>query len=118
MNKRSKEYQAKRKATDPTLHSRKKRNTHLTTKYGITLEEYETMLGAQDGGCKICGATEANKPGNRYTNLVVDHNHETGQVRGLLCNAHNRALGMFDDDVELLQKAIDYLEAYKTKRDN
>lgn len=114
---RAKAYQAKAKEKDPEGFNRRKRNSGLMSSYGINIEEYETMLEAQGGGCKICGVAEANKPGNRYTNLVVDHDHETGQVRGLLCNAHNRALGMFGDDVELLHQAIDYLNAYKTKRE-
>ena len=71
--------------------------------YGITLEEYNTMLAAQGGGCAICG----NPPGAR--SLHVDHDHATGEVRGLLCIGCNVALGGFRDDPELLARAIDYL---------
>lgn len=65
-------------------------------KYGITQEEYDELIQE----CAICGATK---------NLVVDHNHVTGEVRGLLCNNHNVGLGMFNDDPKLLLRAVDYL---------
>lgn len=76
----------------------------LKTKYGLTLEDYEEMLEAQGGGCLICGS----KGGER--GLAVDHSHETGKVRGLLCLNCNAGIGNLRDDVELLKKAIKYLE--------
>lgn len=103
-----------------------KRNTALKANYGITLDRYNEMLANQNGTCLICPATQANLTG-RYRSLAVDHDRtccsssrSCGKcIRGLLCNTCNRAIGLFQDDVELLQKAINYLVAYtrKEKRD-
>lgn len=71
--------------------------------YGITVEDYNTMLEAQDYGCYICGGVDENRA------LSIDHNHRTGKVRGLLCSNHNRALGLLGDDPELLIAAHRYL---------
>lgn len=68
-------------------------------------EFYETHHTKQDGRCAICG----NK-----TRLVVDHNHVDGYMRGLLCYKHNAGLGMFDDNPEMLQRAVQYLAATAT----
>jgi len=78
----------------------------LKCNYGITAVEYYELLDRQSGGCAICGVQE-NKNGSR---LAVDHCHETGRVRGILCHDHNTALGKFRDDVRLLKRAISYLE--------
>lgn len=77
-------------------------------KYGITPERYEELLAEQNGGCAICG--QACSTGQF---LSVDHDHVTGEVRGLLCRQHNRALGLFDDDPELLRISRDYLLRYR-----
>lgn len=76
----------------------------LKAKYGITLEQYDEMFEAQGGTCLICG----NEGGER--DLAVDHSHETGEVRGLLCLNCNAGIGNLRDDIELLKKAIKYLE--------
>lgn len=81
-------------------------------RYGITLEQYEQMLEAQGGVCAICGRPERSKVykhGPR--SLAVDHGHETGRIRGLLCFSCNTNLGKFDHDLDLLRSAIEYLEA-------
>ena len=80
------------------------RRSHLKRKFGLTLEDYERMLEAQGGGCFICGT-----PPPDGGSLHVDHDHETGTVRGLLCFTHNNALGDFDDDPALLRAALRYL---------
>ena len=72
-------------------------------KFGITVEQYEEMLVNQDGGCAICGR----KPGK--ISLHVDHDHETGRVRGALCFRCNNALGDFDDNGDWLVAAANYL---------
>lgn len=74
--------------------------------YGITAEEYQRRLREQGGGCAICG--DECPSGAR---LSVDYNHVTGEVRGLLCKPCNMALGGFKDDVLIIKKAINYLEA-------
>jgi len=81
------------------------RKSHLKRKYGMTLDDYEAMLAAQGGVCAICG-----KPRPEERTLHVDHDHETGEIRGLLCFRCNNALGDFDDDYELFQAAADYLD--------
>ena len=81
-------------------------NRWLLRKFGITLDEYESMLESQGGVCAICKQPER---GNRAKRLAVDHCHETGVIRGLLCQSCNRALGLFKDDVDLLNAAINYL---------
>lgn len=78
-------------------------NNRLRRTYGISLDDYETMCQAQDGGCLIC---------RTQTKLCIDHDHKTGAVRGLLCRKCNTALGQFRDDPEILRKAAAYLEAY------
>jgi len=73
--------------------------------YGITVEEYEILLAEQNNGCAICKAPTG-ADGKR---LAVDHNHETGEVRGLLCDNCNTGLGMFKDNPSLLAISINYL---------
>ena len=80
------------------------RRYHLKWKYGITLEEYNEM--AKDG-CDLCGKTSEENKG--YLN--VDHNHETGKVRGILCRSCNTAIGKLGDNVAGLTKALEYLNA-------
>lgn len=80
------------------------RKWRLETYYGLSLENYETMLKVQNGVCAICGKTNGKKP------LVVDHSHRLNKIRGLLCDKCNRAIGTFNDDPHILQKAILYLK--------
>lgn len=78
---------------------------HVTKTYGITAEEYDAIRKAQGGKCYICQrATGARR------RLAVDHDHDTGYVRGLLCKTCNyRVLGHLRDDTEAFQRAIDYI---------
>lgn len=92
---------------------RRKRDFGLQRQYGITLEEYEVCWVAQQGRCHICKLqmTEPRpQKGQASTTVVVDHDHETGKMRALLCKKCNTGLGFFNDNVDLLQKAIKYLE--------
>lgn len=86
------------------------RKKYIEREFGINYEQYDQMLKEQKGVCAICGCPET-KPNAKY--LAVDHNHETGIVRGLLCNNCNRALGLLKDNKEILQSAIKYLEKYE-----
>lgn len=79
---------------------------HLKVKYGITLEDYDRILAGQDGGCAICGSSEAGGRGNRFH---IDHCHTTGRIRGLLCIRCNQGLGYFSDDPAIFRDAISYL---------
>jgi hypothetical protein len=82
------------------------RKSKFKSQYGITPENYNEMLVAQNGGCAICGEKT---PGGRTKNFAVDHCHETGKVRGLLCTKCNRGLGLFNDRSDLLKLATTYL---------
>ena len=74
-------------------------------RYGLTIESYAELLASQGGRCAICGTTD---PGGNPT-MLVDHDHATGVVRGLLCSPCNRGLGAFRDDPTRLAAAIEYL---------
>ena len=78
------------------------RNNQLKRKYGITLKEYGELYNKQKGKCAICN--------KKCKVLHIDHDHITGKVRGLLCGEHNRGIGMFNDNKDLLLKAINYLK--------
>lgn len=82
----------------------------LKIKFGLTWDEYDAIYQAQGGRCAICGG----KP--RAYMLAVDHDHKTGEVRGLLCSRCNhRLLGSANDDPARLRKAADYLEAFQPR---
>lgn len=84
-----------------------RQGAHFKTRYGITRAQYDEMLARQDGCCGICGGRV---DANDRRRLHVDHDHETGAVRGLLCGSCNRGLGSFKDDIDRLRKAVKYLE--------
>jgi len=91
-----------------------KHHNHHIKQYGLTLEQYEGMLEFQDHKCKICGGEESTVDKTGITRrLSIDHDHDTGQIRGLLCSRCNTALGSFRDNVESLKRAILYLEGSK-----
>lgn len=82
----------------------KKRN--LMLKYGMDLQEYESMMKQQKGKCKICGKKHQNE---RAKWLVVDHDHSNGKVRSLLCDRCNTVLGLVEENKSLLFSMIGYL---------
>jgi hypothetical protein len=77
----------------------------LKRSYGITEAEYLDILDQQNGLCAICGTSESDSP----KRFAVDHNHETGEVRGVLCSSCNLGLGNFGDKPENLASAVKYL---------
>ncbi|MGZ4659718.1 MAG: endonuclease VII domain-containing protein [Arthrobacter sp.] len=84
---------------------------HTYARHGISEEDYTSMLAEQGGVCYICQREETTvHSGGRVKLLAVDHDHQTGAVRGLLCQKCNHALGLFDDDPERLRRAADYIE--------
>jgi hypothetical protein len=76
----------------------------LEKTYGLTEQQYQDLLEAQGGVCAIC-----HKPPPGKYRLSVDHDHDTGEIRGLLCNPCNSALGRFRDDPQLAIAAAGYL---------
>lgn len=93
----------------------------LRQEYGITVEQYAEMFEAQGGRCKICDTAILSQLMNtrgtpRRTVAHVDHCHETGRVRGLLCFNCNIGLGKFQDDAQVLLKAMQYLQATPRKQ--
>lgn len=84
---------------------------NLKHNFGITAEEYNQMLIGQKGECKICHSKTPNS--KQYQNFNVDHDHETGKIRGLLCTSCNRMLGFAHDNIEILNSAIQYLSMQK-----
>jgi hypothetical protein len=93
----------------------RERKYRIQKQYGLSPERYEAMLAAQGGRCAICGTSEPRLNSNAVYyctfSFHVDHCHETGKVRGLLCSRCNVGLGSFEDDVELLERAVAYLRA-------
>ena len=87
------------------LNKDKIRSRMLLKHYGIDSEEYDNLLCLQDGICAICKQPETRKLRGKIPPLSVDHNHNTGKVRGLLCNTCNRAIGLLHDDSKLLKAA-------------
>jgi len=83
------------------------------TKFGIAQKKFEQMLTAQGEGCVICGRKFGHKKGRSGlpTRLVIDHEHKTGKIRGLLCSRCNSGIGIFEEKIELLEAAIKYLES-------
>lgn len=104
------EYQRQRKREMPERVFHIRRNSYLKSKFGITPERYEEMLAAQNGVCAICGSPE---PGRSSPYFHVDHCHDTGVVRALLCNGCNLGLGHFKDDISRLEGAVAYLKGHK-----
>lgn len=91
----------------------KKTEQHLK-EYGLTLDEYNNMLKRQNYVCEICGGVNDKK---KYTKrpLFVDHNHKTGNVRGLLCDRCNFLIGNAREDINILLNSIEYLRKYESE---
>ena len=96
---------------DPAV-KRKERDGHLRRKFGITIEQYELILALQGGVCAIC-----KREPNPNISLHVDHDHETGAIRGLTCFRCNQALGAFGESATLLRAAADYLDRHDSRRE-
>ena len=86
----------------------------LKHKFGLTMDKYNEMHIKQNGKCAICNQSETNKDRHegKIIKLSVDHDHETGQLRELLCGNCNRALGLFQDNPLILLSAIEYLNRH------
>lgn len=105
-------YQKEYRATIPD----QIRDKQLQHDFGITLATYNRMLDDQGGVCAICEKPEFAKRSGKIRALCVDHNHETGAVRALLCSSCNPMVGYSRENPEILRKAAAYLERYKVSR--
>jgi hypothetical protein len=88
-------------------YSQETRSIEVLKSYGLTLEKYNQMLEAQSGACAICGDKQAKT--KRNGRFCIDHDHATGEVRGLLCSHCNRGIGLLGDNPEKLKAAAEYL---------
>lgn len=101
-NQRASERSKRLYATD-AAHRTKSWAHSLRYNYGLSLEDWNSMNEAQDGRCRLC---------RRKRKLFVDHCHETGRVRSLLCSRCNTGMGCFEDSVDMLKRAIHYLTSH------
>ena len=83
------------------FHKEKKREYDYKYQYNITIDEYDNLYRQQKGSCKICS--------KNFPRLYVDHDHNSGKVRGLLCHNCNLVLGHAFDNTDTLSNAIEYL---------
>ena len=100
-----------KEAGTPQYDTHKRRESHLKARYGITAEQYAELFAAQGGRCAICGMEpcEGNTPSTwKHDRLAVDHCHDTGRVRALLCNECNLIVKKRNDPT-ILRKAVEYL---------
>lgn len=104
----TREYKRENRKPLTSEQKRQKRNNAYQRKYGITLDDYEKLLEEQDYTCKLCDHVD--DPSNGHTRLAVDHCHDTGRVRGLLCRSCNVAIGSLGDNEEGLKRALAYVK--------
>jgi len=100
-----KEARRKWRESNPGQHKAR----HIKNRYGIALEEYEAMARLTGGRCPVCGEA----PAPPFSVLDLDHDHETGRVRGLLCRGCNIALGGARDNPATLRALADYVEDHR-----
>ncbi len=86
-------------------YNKKNRLHQRVIKYNLTDDKFNIMYNSQNGCCAICG---------KHRKLEIEHNHQTGKVRGLVCHKCNVVIGMCEENVEVLQKAIEYLNKNST----
>jgi Recombination endonuclease VII len=104
-------YNKKYARENPELMKAKDRKNSLKRFWNMTVEEFEALKKSQGGTCALCDKTESNP----HKSLCIDHDHATGKIRGLLCDNHNRAMGLFKDSIEDMEKAIKYLRNHRSK---
>jgi hypothetical protein len=106
-----------RKTNKTKLDDRKKKWTlankekiaayHLKRTYGLSVEDYNSMLKIQKYKCATCGILDKD---TQMGKLFVDHCHKTGSIRGLLCSKCNSALGLVNENIEILTNLISYIK--------
>jgi hypothetical protein len=88
------------------------RDKDLKKSFGISLADYARMVADQGNKCAICDCHETQMRNGFLKALAVDHNHQTGAIRGLLCAACNQAIGKFGEDRDIMLSAIRYLDKH------
>lgn len=111
----NKEWWARKRAARIEANPSMERDRNLKRSFGITRQEYEVILKSQNYVCAICKETEKSidPRSGSLRKLAVDHCHKSTKIRELLCNRCNTTLGKIDDNIELLQNMISYLEKHK-----
>lgn len=100
---------SKKKGSKKYRNSKKGRESYYQRIFNITLKQYDEMFERQKGVCEMCG--RINKYGHR---LCVDHNHETGEIRTLLCHHCNTLVGWIENNPGLCKKVMDYIYGQKS----
>jgi len=88
-------------------HKKSMRKAHLTRRYNMSQEDYELLYNLQQGKCRICDQF--------YEKLFIDHNHDSGEVRELLCNNCNSGIGYLKENIDFLKNAIKYINHHNEK---
>ncbi|MBT3328150.1 MAG: hypothetical protein HN396_18150 [Gemmatimonadales bacterium] len=94
---------------DPLARKAMDRERNLRRVHGLSVDEYAGLLVAQGGVCAVCGELEKSVLHGEVKRMAVDHDHVSGEIRGLLCSRCNTALGLLNDDVDILAMAQVYL---------
>lgn len=104
-------YEQRRDKNLKRLASRK----HSLEGFGLTIDQYDALVLRQDNLCACCGMAETalSNTGDFIKRLAVDHDHKTGQIRSLLCQACNQMIGHAKEDVTRMQKGIEYLKRFQ-----
>lgn len=104
----------------PVSWPEQQRDAYYRRHYGISAAEYDAMFARQKGLCAICGQpeTEVDKRTGKVRGLALDHHHETGKVRELLCGRHNRALGLLNDSLAEIVATYNYRRKHSTNDSN
>lgn len=105
-------YQARYQKVSRALKCEAYKGVELKRRFGMSIAEHNDLVAKQNGLCAICNQPESSVIRGKTVSLAVDHCHATGKIRGLLCTKCNRALGLLNDSVGLLKKAIAYLESH------
>jgi hypothetical protein len=93
------------------INKEKRRDAHYKHKYGVTLEEFRSILERQHHRCVVCGESPSKSTQKKFWNL--DHDHDTDKVRGVLCTPCNLTLGVAKESIPRLQRCLAYLRFHK-----
>jgi hypothetical protein len=117
-NNKSKVKASLKKTRNTSAYKIKQRNYMLQKTYGISKERYDELLAEQGGVCFICRNPERRLYKGKPTNLVVDHNHQTGEIRRILCHGCNAAIGLLEENPDRMRHMADYIETFNKRSDD